>query len=79
MTIAPYKCCPDGVEVDVDGLATGKLSSIMCLHCGRWFIGPKSAISRGQMDRIAGDVFIDPDGSFHTQRKAIRDLIAEHT
>jgi hypothetical protein len=36
--------------------------------------GPNSQTAKGIGPRIAGDVFIDSDGSFHTARKGIRDL-----
>jgi hypothetical protein len=80
MTIASYKCCPEGVEVDVDGLATGKIGSVICLRCWRWFIGPKSNVGKGMgiMARMPGDVFIDEDGSLHAIPKRTRDFLAEY-
>ena len=62
-----YKCCPAGVDVNVSDLATGKLSSVMCLACGRRFIGPRSRLGKGLgiMQRMPGDVFVDDDGSLN--------------
>lgn len=71
-----YQCCPGGATIDVSALASGKDSSVMCLRCGRWFLSHAGPVGRGYGPRIAGDVYVDPDGSFHVQRKSIRDLIA---
>ena len=72
----PYQCCPSGLQVEVEAIASGAFGSAICFRCGRWFLGPSSMVARGQMPRMPGDVFVDADGSFHTQRKSVRDLIA---
>ncbi len=72
-----YTCCPGGAKIDIAALATGKASSVMCLRCGRWFLSHSGVAGRGYGPRIAGDVYVDPDRSFHVNPKAIRDLLAD--
>lgn len=74
-----HKCCPDGVAVDLDNLATGRIGSVMCLSCGRWFIGPQSRVGKGMgiMSRMPGDLFVDEDGSLHASPRKTRIFHAE--
>lgn len=77
MTI--YKCCPEGAYVDLDALAEKRLSGVLCLRCGRWFIGPGSPMGFvfAPLPSIPGTVYVDPDGSMHATKSSIRKLIAE--
>lgn len=57
-----WKCCPGGVEVDLDSLRE-KEGSVMCLKCGRFFYGPKTGMAALQRNDIAasrpGDLIVD--------------------
>jgi hypothetical protein len=75
--IKSYTCCPGGAVVDVGSVAGGKISDVLCVRCGRWFLSHAGAVARGHGPRIPGDVYVDQDGSFHVHRSAVRDLIAE--
>lgn len=72
-----YKCCPKGAEVDIDALATKQTGVVLCLACCRWFIGPGSPLYGVWHSTMPGDLYIDADGSMHTVKLGIRQLVAE--
>jgi hypothetical protein len=60
-----HKCCPNSPgEIDIDALRDGKIGSILCIYCGRWWIGPGSSIkpwNPGLTGPMSNDFFVYPE------------------
>lgn len=58
-----WKCCPGGAEVDFDRLRA-KEGVVLCIRCGRLYLGPKTGEERRKRQDILalrpGDCVVPP-------------------